>query len=554
MDPFTTLSAEVQEMVISHLSKHTYVTCMQVCRSWSIIFARPTWKSIEVLDQPTFSAAQRFYRFKQVIQADGGAVIQKHGHFVTTLDTRYLSIVDLIVKNDPMQTFAHLQKLIVHSRANPRVPPAFRASEAVIEGSSTHAQKSAIAALLRYNHDLRTLSLHRESAHPDVSEDGKPMEPSWMRALPESLECLVLNTPCHESDPPPISVAPSPLLSPHPPLRSLVHLKKLIMCGPYINGSIRLDLLRRCPNLEVLRLNIREHSLDLCLVISEVLHTHCPQLTAMRVDGHTSDKDLSFLIGSSAAGWISFMFDGSLGSFGPLSANALLDHAATLENLRLEGCTAFTSTNIQQLLCSAPKLKRFQGISINRLHEKDLSLRADELVQSEWVCTNLESFACKITRVPRPDLTKRTNGRPLTSTMHTTGTIEASYQLQRRVYEQLGRLTKLRHLVLGGDIGQYGAKDFDMALKERADEGMYFSMSHWQTGYQYECLSMTLESGLDLLSGLQEMRAVVVEGMAVGLLNPAESDWQSVHWPLLETGRLFINGYFSDPFWSLFAE
>jgi hypothetical protein len=50
------------------------------------------------------------------------------------------------------------------------------------------------------------------------------------------------------------------------------------------------------------------------------------------------------------------------------------------------------------------------------------------------------------------------------------------------------------------------------------------------------------------------MRAVVVEGMDVGLLNPAEREWQSVHWPLLETGKLFVNGYFSDSFWSFFVE
>ncbi|KAK5827734.1 hypothetical protein F5H01DRAFT_332140 [Linnemannia elongata] len=182
---------------------------------------------------------------------------------------------------------------------------------------------------------------------------------------------------------------------------------------------------------------------------SDVLYTHCPKLTAMRVDGLPSDKSFSLLLRSSAAGWKSFMVDGSLGFFGPLSAKALLDHAATLENVRLEGCTEFTSTNIQQLLCSAPRLRRFHGISIDRLHN-DLALPADELIQSEWVCTDLESFACKITRVPRPDLMKRTNGGLSASTTHTKGTIEASYQLQRRVYEQLGRLTKLRHLILGG--------------------------------------------------------------------------------------------------------
>ncbi|KAF9144398.1 hypothetical protein BG015_000125 [Linnemannia schmuckeri] len=553
MDPFTNLSIEVQEMIISNLPKRTCFVCMQVCRSWTTVFARPIWRSIEALDQPTFSAAQRFYRLKQSIEADNGVAIQKYGHLIRTLDTCYLSMVDLIVKNDPERTCAHLKKMVVHSKADPRVPPAFRANETATKKPGLNVQKSAIAALLRYNHDLRTLSLHCEAAHPDMGEDGKPVEPNWMGALPESLESLVVNTPCFGSYQPPISSACSPS-APHPLPRSLIHLQKLIMQGPYINGSVRLDLLRRCPNLEVLRLYIREDPLDPCSVISEVLASHCPQLTAIRVDGQTHDKSLSLLLGSSATGWKSFMFNGSSDSFGPLSAKALLKHTETLENVRLESCPAFTSTNIQQLLCSAPRLRRFQGISINRLLENDLSLRADELVLSKWVCTNLESFACRITGVPRPDLTRRTNGRLLTSTMHTTGTIEESYQLQRRVYEQLGRLKKLRHLVLGGDFCLYGEENFNIAMRERANEGVYFSPMNWQTGYQYECLSMTLESGLGLLSGLKDMRAVVVEGMAVGLSNPAEKIWQRKHWPLLRTGKLFANGYFSDPFWSLFLE
>ncbi|KAK3839479.1 MAG: hypothetical protein JOS17DRAFT_189067 [Linnemannia elongata] len=553
MDLFIGLSAELQEMVISHLSMHTCFVCLQVCRTWFTIFAPPIWESIEALDLPTFNAAQRFYRLKKSIQSDDGAAIQKYGHLIRTLDTRYLSVVDLIVKNDPAQTCAHLRKLVVHPKADPRIPPAFRASEAATKKSSVHVQKAAIAALLRYNRSLRTLSLHQEAGHPDVGEDGKPVEPSWMGALPESLECLVLNTPCFETYQPPISVAHTPSnLRPSP--RILIHLQKLIIQGPYINGCIRLELLRRSPNLEVLRLHIREDPLDPCSAISDVLYTHCPKLKAMRVDGHPSDKSLSLLLKSSAAGWKSFMCDGSSGFFGNLSVKALLDHAATLENVRLEGCTAFTSTKIQKFLCSAPNLRRFHGISINRLDEKDLALAADELILSEWVCADLESFACKITRVPRPDLRRRTNGRPLTSAMHTTGTIEASYRLQRRVYEQLGRLTKLRHLVLGGDIGLNGEKNVDLTRREKANEREYFTTMNWQAGYQYECLSMTLESGLDLLKGLKELRTVVVEGMATGLLNPTERDWRREHWPLLETGKLFVNGYFSDPFWSLFLE
>ncbi|KAG0371911.1 hypothetical protein BGX24_001002 [Mortierella sp. AD032] len=553
-------------MLIMFLSKSDCCVGVLVCRSWSTVFTPHIWKTIKVLDQPTFSASQRFYRLKKCIEANNGVLLQKYGHHVRELDTSYLSIVDTIVRNDPGQTCSHLRKLAVHSRSDPRVPPSHRVKQqtrspqfpisgSVGEVSSIQPLKSAIAALLRYNQDLRILSLHRQAAQPDKTEDNRPIGPSWMSVLPVSLVSLSLDTPCFEAYQPLISTpslsSQGSLLSP----RVLVNLQKLIIQGPYINGSIRLELLRRCPNLEVLRLYIRENPLDRCSVLADVLYEYCPQLTAARFDGQTCDEELSCLIGASAGGWKSFMLDGTYGSlFGRLSAKVLLAHAATLENVRLEGCTAFTSTDIQQLFCSAPKLKRFHGISIDRLDEKDLTLRADELVQSKWICTSLESFACKVTHVPRPDLTRRTNGRALKGIMHTTGTIEASYQLQGRVYEQLSRLTKLRHLVLGGDIGEYYDKTPEWAEKERGVEGEFFDPKLLQAGYQYQCLSMTLESGMDQLKGLKEMRAVVVEGMAVGLSNPAELDWQKEHWPLLETGQLFRHGYFSDPFWLLFLE
>ncbi|KAF9396498.1 hypothetical protein CPC16_001180 [Podila verticillata] len=48
---------------------------------------------------------------------------------------------------------------------------------------------------------------------------------------------------------------------------------------------------------------------------------------------------------------------------------------------------------------------------------------------------------------------------------------------------------------------------------------------------QYDCLSMSLESGLDLLSGLKNLRVVALEDMEVDIDGDSEQKWVAEHWP-----------------------
>ncbi|KAF9964430.1 hypothetical protein BGZ70_006463, partial [Mortierella alpina] len=64
-------------------------------------------------------------------------------------------------------------------------------------------------------------------------------------------------------------------------------------------------------------------------------------------------------------------------------------------------------------------------------------------------------------------------------------------------------------------------------------EGEYHDQNLPQAECQYECLSFTLESGLDLLRDLKELRVIDLSNMAVGIDGEAEQQWMKKHWPLV---------------------
>ncbi|KAF9898296.1 hypothetical protein EC991_000311, partial [Linnemannia zychae] len=91
-----------------------------------------------------------------------------------------------------------------------------------------------------------------------------------------------------------------------------------------------------------------------------------------------------------------------------------------------------------------------------------------------------------------------------------------SIAIQRLVYAKLARLTKLRELRLGFPL------DTSVRNYHRGDKEYY---------QQYGCLAMTLESGLDLLKGLKELRVVGLEDMEVYIDDDKEKTWFAQNWP-----------------------
>lgn len=194
---------------------------------------------------------------------------------------------------------------------------------------------------------------------------------------------------------------------------------------------------------------------------------------------------------------------------------ALQEYAAsTLEVLHILGEAFVLSKDIDLLLCSAPRLKEL------RFFWESMSgcsgwLNAQEIIDSEWVCTELEVFCCQIGNILRPDITRDIQGQPA-SAFARDGNHGEDLDLQQRIYTKLGRLTRLRELRLGFEL------DTSPPLYRRHDKETY---------RQYDCLAMTLDSGLDLLKGLKELRIVGLEDMEIYINNPREQDWFAEHWP-----------------------
>ncbi|KAF9120644.1 hypothetical protein BGW39_011203 [Mortierella sp. 14UC] len=80
-----------------------------------------------------------------------------------------------------------------------------------------------------------------------------------------------------------------------------------------------------------------------------------------------------------------------------------------------------------------------------------------------------------------------------------------------------GRLIKLRELRLGLPVDPICYPDY-----QHGDREIY---------RQYDCLAMTLDSGLDLLRDLKELQIVGLEDMEVYIDGDKEQTWFAEHWP-----------------------
>ncbi|KAK3848409.1 MAG: hypothetical protein J3R72DRAFT_500160 [Linnemannia gamsii] len=204
--------------------------------------------------------------------------------------------------------------------------------------------------------------------------------------------------------------------------------------------------------------------------------------------------------------------------FVPGFFDALIEHAApTLEVLRFEGVLTISGNDINRTLCSAPNLKELR-FAHDGIYGANSCIKAQDIVNSEWVCNDLEVFAWPIGAIPRPDITRALYG----GRNHGGGTLQESINLQRRVYAKLARLTKLRELSLGMPLTMDKPWVID-------DVEIYVGST--EDYRQCDGLAMTLDSGLDLLRDLKNLRIVGLTDMEVYIDGDKEQTWVAEHWP-----------------------
>lgn len=254
-----------------------------------------------------------------------------------------------------------------------------------------------------------------------------------------------------------------------------------------------------------------------------------PLLTSLWIDGVSNgdEDDLATLLGRCTAGLKKVVYclrDDNLGCFEfDTAASALIEHADTLEVFRLEGDYVSGAKPINRLLCLLPNLREFCFLG-NRLVGRGGTLDAEEIVKSDWVCSNLEVFGCEIGNIPRPDITRLIAGEPADARVKS-GTPQESMDLQRQIYAKLAKFTKLRKLSLGFPVN-YNSSAYRRANKD------YF--------VQFDGLAMTLESGLDLLKDLKELEEVELHLLEFGTRSYAEEEeWMKTNWPKVNVGQTF---------------
>ncbi|KAF9900113.1 hypothetical protein EC991_007904 [Linnemannia zychae] len=323
-------------------------------------------------------------------------------------------------------------------------------------------------------------------------------------------------------------------------------LKEFHIFGGYGFFSInRMAFLARCVNLESVWLeDVDNWFIDL---VSYYFQFFCQRLTSLRLADSFGlvDQSIARILRASVSGWKELRLP-SMEKFGPLSFEVLKRSTVTLEILEVEHWGVLDTRCFMDLLCNAGKLRRLGGIPDKGMDFEivDVTVHAYcaflEHSQGKndltWALgPSMEHLQMQIGGVPRPDVACRLNGGRLH--LEPNGDIDASrrYDVQRWIYEQLGRMTGLQELLLGildqnwdfyDGMGMDVNPEWNEQELEEALMGIYIT-------FQYHCLEFSLESGLELLSGLKELRVLDIRSTAHRIGVP-ELEWMNVKWPKLK--------------------
>ncbi|KAI1305007.1 hypothetical protein EDD11_005031 [Mortierella claussenii] len=183
----------------------------------------------------------------------------------------------------------------------------------------------------------------------------------------------------------------------------------------------------------------------------------------------------------------------------------------SLEVLYINECDAITSSMVQRILESCPKLLKLRA---DRITVTDISRG------KEWVCKDLIIFHVYI-QVDTEEVVASVNDVDACTTVLGPGDVqlpEEMEQMQRKVFSRLGGLTKLEILTI---------------LSSRRD-----SLHLWG---RMTSLDLRLCKGLDLLAGLKRLSLLVFSFAVPQQMGVEDARWMVANWPLLEHVSGLVN-------------
>jgi len=265
-------------------------------------------------------------------------------------------------------------------------------------------------------------------------------------------------------------------------------------CGQVERLHVRM-IDKSTPSL-VQAMSVYMHNLEE-ITIGEMTYTDWGR----NLHGKMKGDVVAALLSGSRQGWRSVSVR-STAELGRETMNVLAMHYSTLEVLHVDGSKDLPSCDLVQILRSCPHLHTLCYTNLTYGNsavssQVFIDLDPDTGLLKPWLCErSLRVLQVKLFGIPRPDLEGQS-------------TLLEAYpgrgrEIQSQVYDRIGRLTNLEALKLG-EITRL---------------------------YPHGCLEMSLESGLEKLSGLKSLEELSVVGLATKI-GDKEIQWMAENWPKL---------------------
>ncbi|KAF9907744.1 hypothetical protein EC991_010614 [Linnemannia zychae] len=193
-----------------------------------------------------------------------------------------------------------------------------------------------------------------------------------------------------------------------------------------------------------------------------------------------------------------------------------------------------------QLFVNCPNLKSIQGLGI--------AVWAEDMIQEPlWTCLGLQKFHCEIHGVPRLSQDEEEllleKGIDLNSSnnyydhhdniQQIVEQHQHSLLIQRRVYQQLARLTNLRYLDVGFPSRRYRKYAPSISIPTSIALGGYGTI-RWYGRPVPDTLSFSLAYALDELKTLQRLDTFGFKAVN-HQIGEGELQWMARHWRFLKT-------------------
>ncbi|KAK3811093.1 MAG: hypothetical protein J3Q66DRAFT_58718 [Benniella sp.] len=282
-------------------------------------------------------------------------------------------------------------------------------------------------------------------------------------------------------------------------------------------GPFWLWMWKRCGQVN----HLRVHEIDKSTSsLVQAMLAHMPNLQKITVGDDSTLRDIphmnaemeddvvAALLSGSRHGWKSVSIRGTV-NFGQETMNTLAMHYSTLEEFYINDRCDMPSSDLVQVLSSCPHLHTLSYADdcydCYTVHGSTfVDLDPDTGLLKPWLCEgSLKRLTVKIHGIPRPNLEEE-------SALNVEGYPGQGREVQSQVYDRLGRLTSLESLRLHDECG----------------------------ALQSDCLEMSLESGLDKLSGLKSLKELCVGRMATKI-GIKEVQWMAENWPKFSVIRGF---------------